>query len=164
MVKDLYDGLDNRVVQAVEKLDAVHMDSVRDLIDDLGQRVIDLEEGLDNMKTFHTVKPDAVDEAYAHISTPMGVHTKPRDPPPIQLTPEQTAGDEAMAIEEEYSPEVLTGEKTFSKMNVKPAVASKHVVSPDEGAEQKPSTNRKYTADELQQRVATKKINFALKK
>ena len=105
---------------------------------------------------FHTVKPDDVDKAFAHVSTPMGPHTAPRAPIP-QITPEQTVGDEAMADDTDE----ITREKTFSKVNVKPGVASKHVVSPDESAEENPSNTRKYTVDELQQMVATKKINFA---
>ena len=147
-------------MQAVEQLDVVSMDSVRDMVDELGEKVLKLEEGVAELTQFHTFKPDEVDEAYAHISTPMGPHTAPRDPIP-HITPEQTTEDEAMAdVPEEISPEAPK-EKTFSKVHVKAGVPSKNVVSPDDNAEAKTSNTRKYTADELQQMVATKKINFA---
>ena len=120
----------------------MRMEDVRDLVDELGEKVLKLEEGMAELTHFHTVKPDEVDKSFAHVSTPMGPHTAPRAPIP-QITPEQTSGDEAMSDDTEE----ITGEKTFSKMNVKPGVPSKHVVSPD-AAEEKPSNTRKYTVVE----------------
>ena len=38
MIHDLYDGLDQRVIQAVEKLDVMSVEYVKDLVYELGQR------------------------------------------------------------------------------------------------------------------------------
>jgi len=132
MIHDLYDGLDNKVISAIEGMDMVRMDDVRASVDELGEKVLRLEEGVAEMKHFHTFKPDEVDEAYAHISTPMGVHTAPRDPIP-HVTPadEEKMGVDDSYFAEEYTPEVPTGEKTFSKKHMKAAVPSRHMVTPD---------------------------------
>ena len=133
-------------------------EDVRDLVDELGEKVLKLEEGVAEMSHFHTVKPAEVDKSYAHKSTPMGPHTAARAPI-TQVTPEKTSGDEEMTDADTAE---ITGEKTFSKMNVKPGVASKHVVSPE--AEAKPPAIKKtYTAAELQQMVAARVPNLAFK-
>ena len=82
MIKDLYAGLDDRVTRSVEGLSVMRMEDVRDLVDELGEKVLKLEEGVAELRHFHTVKPDEVDKSFAHVSTPMGPHTAPRAPIP----------------------------------------------------------------------------------
>ena len=76
------------MIQAVEKLDVMSVEYVKDLVHELGQRVLDLEEGQVATAHFHMGKPDDVDDSYSSISVDTGKHTAPRAPI-VQITPEK---------------------------------------------------------------------------
>ena len=89
LLQDVVNAFDTRIQQALQGLDVMSTDEVRDLVDQLSQRVYDLENGFGATTHFHMIKPDDVDSSFASISVDMGKHTAPRAPPPIQITPEK---------------------------------------------------------------------------
>ena len=110
MIHDLYDGLDKRVIQAVEKLEVMNVGYVKELVYELGQRVLDLEEAQAATTHFHFAKPD-VDDSFASISVDMGKHTAPRDAIPIQLTPEKADDGIDPLFAEQIAQQLAEGSK-----------------------------------------------------
>jgi hypothetical protein len=98
-------GFDDTVKQLLLGLDVMSKDEVRGMVDKLTQRVVDLENGIGATAHFHTVAPE-IDASFAHkVSVDLGPHTKPRDPPPIQVTPDKL--DELVRSGTTPSPDTL---------------------------------------------------------
>ena len=132
LIHDLYGGLDQRVIQAVEKLEVMNVGYVKELVYELGQRVLELEEAQAATATFHFAKPEDVDSSFASVSVDMGKHTAPRDALPIQITPEKDdEGVDPMFVAD-LKQQIADGHKKLEDMWASPLK-----IHPNEGKKEK---------------------------
>ena len=100
----------------------------------MGQRVLDLEEAQAATTHFHMAKPD-LDDSFASISVDISPHTKPRDPIPIQITPEKEDGIDPI-FAEEMNQQIAEGQKQLESM-----FASPLKIPPKEAVKEKATTD-----------------------